>query len=67
MLQVAIHEVGHVLGIMHSENVNSVMHPFYKEGKCSDGLHADDIAAIQMLYGKICLFSPYHSEIVFKK
>ncbi|XP_072050833.1 hatching enzyme-like [Amphiura filiformis] len=51
LLQVAIHEVGHVLGILHSENVDSVMYPFYREGRCNDGLHEDDIAAIQLLYG----------------
>jgi len=49
LLQVAIHEIGHLLGLKHSQEEASIMFPSYEPGKLS--LHADDVAAIQALYG----------------
>lgn len=46
---VALHEIGHALGLMHSTVRGSVMEPFYP-GLRRD-LHGDDIAGIQSLYG----------------
>jgi len=47
-MRLALHEIGHSLGLDHRPNVESVMHqtPFRTE------LHADDIWEIQRLYGK---------------
>jgi len=49
LFTVMLHELGHSLGIGHSGVVGSVMEPFYGGGRRT--LHADDIAAIQALYG----------------
>lgn len=49
LLNVACHEVGHLLGLEHSRNSNDLMAPFYKPGisKPQNG----DIKRIQGLYG----------------
>ena len=48
-LTVALHEVGHALGLGHSNNPAAVMYPQYTGGKRT--LHMDDIAGIRMIYG----------------
>lgn len=47
---VATHELGHSLGLGHSNVRKSVMAPFYSQGR--PVLQSDDIRAIQKLYGK---------------
>lgn len=51
LLQVAIHELGHSLGLSHSDNLASAMAPFYRKWEPQIQLHADDIAGIRHLYG----------------
>lgn len=46
---VALHELGHSLGLLHSDVPESVMWPFYTGARRT--LHADDIAGIQAIYG----------------
>lgn len=46
---VMLHEIGHALGVGHSAVVGSVMEPVYAGSRRT--LHADDIAAIQAIYG----------------
>ncbi|HBC56268.1 MAG TPA: hypothetical protein DCZ03_03810, partial [Gammaproteobacteria bacterium] len=46
---VALHEIGHAIGLGHSEEVGAVMGAFYT--KVVAGLHADDIAGAQHIYG----------------
>lgn len=49
LFTVALHEIGHALGLGHSAVVGSVMEPFY--GGARRSLHADDIAGIRAIYG----------------
>jgi hypothetical protein len=49
LFTVMLHEIGHALGIDHSNVVGSVMEPIYAGSRRS--LTADDIAAIQAIYG----------------
>lgn len=47
--QVLAHELGHALGLDHSNTPNSLMNPFYSE--VFFGPQADDIAGMRYLYG----------------
>ncbi len=45
---VAIHELGHTLGLDHSSDKNSIMYPYYRPDVTTLG--ADDVAGIQAIY-----------------
>ena len=45
------HELGHSLGLSHSENKNAVMTAFHTVNRLNLKLHQDDIDAIRYLYG----------------
>ncbi len=47
LFSVTLHELGHALGLGHSDNPNDVMYPYYKT---VSALAAGDVAAIQTLY-----------------
>ncbi len=47
LFAVALHEMGHALGLGHSDKPGSVMYPYYSRAQT---LTAEDIAAIQQLY-----------------
>ena len=51
LLMTASHELGHSLGLAHSDVRGSVMSPFYTPYKNGLRLHRDDIEGIQALYG----------------
>lgn len=46
---VALHEIGHLLGIMHSDDSSAIMYEYYFE--MNRNLAPDDISAIHALYG----------------
>ena len=50
LFQVALHEIGHNLGLEHSNERKSIMYPYLLDG--NDALDTDDIAGIQALYGR---------------
>lgn len=52
--RVATHEIGHLLGIDHSEEPESIMYPTMAQSdRRIPELHRDDIAAADVLYGDI--------------
>ncbi|MBA0703268.1 hypothetical protein Goari_022290, partial [Gossypium aridum] len=48
---VAIHEIGHLLGLAHSPVKNAVMYPSLKPREKKVDLSIDDIQGVQSLYG----------------
>jgi len=51
---VAIHEMGHSLGLGHSSEPNSIMNPYYKGPQPQD-IGYDDILGLHSLYSKYFL------------
>lgn len=49
LLQVAIHEIGHLLGLSHSNDETAIMYPYYGPDRVN--LAQDDINGVQALYG----------------
>jgi microcompartment protein CcmK/EutM len=49
LYNVALHEIGHLLGLAHSQDQNAIMYAYYGEDR--NDLRPDDIAGVQSLYG----------------
>ncbi|KAG6421579.1 hypothetical protein SASPL_118136 [Salvia splendens] len=47
---VALHEIGHLLGLDHSDNQESIMYPSISSGVVKNNLNDDDIKGIRALY-----------------
>ena len=51
LLMTAAHELGHSLGLSHSDKRSALMAPFYRGYEENIQLDRDDIEGIQTLYG----------------
>ncbi|XP_071797196.1 matrix metalloproteinase-18-like [Asterias amurensis] len=59
LLLVAIHEIGHSLGLSHSYMENSVMWPYYKNAPTKGyTLPEFDVQNIQSIYGEVAMSKP---------
>ena len=52
LLELAVHEIGHAIGLAHSNVRGSIMWPFDTGYKANLRLHNDDIKGVQFLYGR---------------
>lgn len=63
--QVAVHELGHVIGLNHSNVDNSVMNAIYHQSIRGDfELSLHDRREVKKAYGTSAVIRPYHNSAV---
>lgn len=63
----ALHEIGHSLGLDHSNYQNAVMYPFYTGFKENLELNEDDVKGIHYLYGMNNCDTAFKNKKYFQK
>lgn len=58
LVSVAVHEIGHIIGLEHSNVANAIMYPTIAPLSANQVLHADDIEGAQALYGVNPTYTP---------
>lgn len=53
LMVVAAHEIGHALGLKHSQNPDALMYPNYRSARQANLLSAEDITNINALYSSV--------------
>ncbi|PIK37483.1 putative matrix metalloproteinase-14-like [Apostichopus japonicus] len=59
LVAVAAHEIGHSLGLAHSNVLGAIMFPYYFNSQLNVQLHLDDIMGIESLYGNGMTTTPH--------
>jgi hypothetical protein len=60
LLWTSLHEIGHAIGLEHSEKMNAIMWPWFEGFQPGLTLRQDDISGIQSIYGKVNSLASYN-------